>query len=61
MGQAAVAAATGTDAVWWNPALIARADKREAAYAFAQSLFAANDNTLSALVPVKGVGAVPLT
>jgi len=27
-GQAAVAAATGTDAVWWNPALIARADKR---------------------------------
>ncbi len=37
MGQAATAAATGSDALWWNPALIARGP-REAALQLTQTL-----------------------
>jgi hypothetical protein len=61
MGQAAVSAATGTDAVWWNPALIGRATRREGGYSFAQSLFTENDNTLAALVPVSRIGGAAIT
>ena len=61
MGQAGVAAATGAAAVWWNPALMARADKRELAYLFAQSLYIQGDNAISALLPIHGVGAAALT
>jgi hypothetical protein len=37
MGQAATAAATGSDALWWNPALVARGP-REAALQVTQTL-----------------------
>ena len=61
MGQAAVASTTGTDAIWWNPALVARPGERELSYLFAQSFFVQNDNTITAVVPISGVGSMAVS
>jgi hypothetical protein len=60
MGQAAVADAQGTDAAWWNPALLGLATKREISFDFSQSLFAASDNTLSLVLPASQIGTLAL-
>ncbi len=43
MGQAVVADDTGTEAVWWNPAALARSTKREAAIHHSQTVVATGD------------------
>lgn len=43
MGQAVVADNPGTEAVWWNPAAIARNTKREAAIHHSQTVVATGD------------------
>ena len=60
MGQAAVALPTGAEAVWWNPALLARA-AREASFHFAQTIATEGDYTLSVLIPVQYAGAFAIT
>src|ERR1051325_990777 len=48
-GQAAVALLNGAEALWWNPAMIARA-KRELAFAFSQTLAPEGDHAASVLL-----------
>lgn len=59
MGQAVVAQQGGSEAVWWNPAGLARSDKREAAIHHSQSVIGTGD-AVSFVVPssVLGVAAV---
>ena len=45
MGQAVVADQPGSEAVWWNAAALARADKREVAIHHSQSLVGTGDAT----------------
>jgi hypothetical protein len=62
MGQAATAAAVGSDALWWNPALIARGP-REAALQLTQSLATQTgaDIGFAFIYAVPKVGAVGLS
>ena len=62
MGQAAVATAVGSDAVWWNPALIARGP-REVAFGITSKASPLIDaDALGAvIIPVQGVGAVAIS
>jgi hypothetical protein len=60
LGQAAAADQSGSADVWWNPAGIARATKREVAFHFSQT-FAGNDNALTLLYPVRTVGVFALS
>jgi len=62
MGQAATAVAVGSDALWWNPALIARGP-REAALQVTQSLATQTgaDMGLAFIYAVPRVGAVGLS
>lgn len=57
MGQAVVAAPPTSEAVWWNPASIARAEKREAAIHHSQTIVATAD-AISLVVPWSLVGVV---
>lgn len=62
MGQAAVALSTGSDALWWNPALVSRGP-REFALHIGSSLATSDggaDATGSFLFPIRGVGAFGL-
>src|SRR5215467_7439291 len=55
MGQAAAATATGSEALWWNPALVARGP-REVALGFVSNVqLPASDVTLAAVYPVPKV------
>jgi hypothetical protein len=62
MGQAATAIAVGSDALWWNPALVARAP-REAALQITQSLATqtGTDAAAAVIYSAPGVGAVGLS
>lgn len=62
MGQAAAANAEGSDALWWNPALIARAP-REAALQITQTLSTqtGTDAALAFIYTLPRVGAVGLS
>src|ERR1043165_61064 len=60
VGQAAVAGLRGSDGLWWNPALIARAP-REAALHYAQSIATDVDLTGVVVYPVQYVGAFAVT
>lgn len=60
MGQAVVAEQSGSEAVWWNPAGLARADKREAAIHHSQSLIGTGD-AVSVVVPSSLLGVVALS
>ena len=62
MGQAATAIAIGSDALWWNPSLIARGP-REAALQVTQSLGTqtGTDFAAAAIYAVPKVGAVGLS
>jgi hypothetical protein len=59
MGQAAVASATGSEALWFNPALIARS-ARETGFHVAKSLTIDTDASGAVLVPVQRVGTFGL-
>lgn len=60
-GQATVADEPGSEAVWWNPAAIARGDKRELAIHHSQTIIAKGDAVTlvipSALLGVVAIGA----
>ena len=60
-GQAVVADEPGSEAVWWNPAAIARGDRREIAIHHSQTIIATGDAVTlvvpSALLGVLAVGA----
>jgi hypothetical protein len=62
MGQAGTALAVGSDALWWNPALIARGP-REAAMQITQTLATqtGSDAGLAVIYAVPRVGAVGLS
>lgn len=57
LGQAMVAENGGTEAVWWNPAALARAQRREAAIHHSQDIVATGD-AISLLVPSSLFGVV---
>src|SRR5215208_6744741 len=60
MGQAVVAQQSGSEAVWWNPAGLARADKREAAIHHSQSVIGTGD-AVSIVVPSSLLGVAALS
>lgn len=60
IGGAVTALGEGPDAVWWNPASIARRSRSEAAIHHAQQ-FAGVSDALAALVPWRGVGVVAVS
>ena len=55
MGQAIVAGLPGTEAVWWNPAALARAERIEAAIHHSQTIIATGDAVSIAYPSVVGV------
>jgi hypothetical protein len=57
LGQAVVADQPGTEAVWWNPAGLARAERREVAIHHYQSVIGTGD-ALSILVPSSLLGVI---
>jgi len=59
MGQAVVASAIGSDALWWNPALVARS-VREAGFHAAKNPIIDADATGALLIPVQRVGTFAL-
>jgi hypothetical protein len=60
MGQAVAAMATGTDALWWTPALVARGP-REVAFHFTKILTLESDAAGAVVIPVQRVGAFALS
>lgn len=60
VGQAVVAAQLGSEAVWWNPAALARSEKREAAIHHSQNLLATGD-ALTLLVPSSLLGVLAVS
>jgi hypothetical protein len=61
MGQAAVASAVGSDAVWWNPALIARGPREAAFHLTSKASLADADAAGVIIIPVQGVGAIAIS
>jgi hypothetical protein len=59
MGQAVVASAIGSEALWWNPALIARAPREVALHA-TKILTIDTDASGAVLIPVQRVGTFAL-
>ena len=55
MGQAVVAGMPGTEAVWWNPAALARAERIEAAIHHSQTIIATGDAVSIAYPSLVGV------
>jgi hypothetical protein len=60
MGQAVVADRPGTEAVWWNPAAIGAATRREAAIHHSQSVAGTGD-AVTILVPSSLLGVLALS
>jgi hypothetical protein len=60
MGQAAAAAAIGSDAIWWNPALIARGP-REVALHLVKTFTIETDAMAAVVVPFQGIGTLALS
>jgi Type IX secretion system protein PorV len=60
MGQAMVADRPGSEAVWWNPAGIARQDKKEVAIHHSQTIAATGD-AITFLYPTASVGSLALS
>lgn len=62
MGQAAVAIGTGTEALWWNPALVARGP-REVGLHITQTLATqtGTDAAVAVIYPVPRVGTVAIS
>lgn len=60
MGQAMVAERPGSEAVWWNPAGIARQDKKEIAIHHSQTIAATGD-AITFLYPTPSIGSLALS
>ena len=60
VGQAVVASQLGSEAVWWNPAGLARSEKREAAIHHSQNILATGD-ALTLLIPSSLLGVAALS
>src|SRR5215213_323388 len=60
MGQAVVAAEDGSEAVWWNPAGLARLEKREAAIHHQRGIGHTAD-AISVIVPSSLLGVIGLS
>jgi hypothetical protein len=60
MGQAVVAESGGSEAVWWNPAGLARADRFEGAIHHSQ-MFAGTGDAVSVLLPFSLLGVFALS
>jgi hypothetical protein len=61
MGMAAVATATGSEAVWWNPALVARGERETAVHVLSQLIpGSAADLAASLVWPLPPVGAIAI-
>src|SRR5215210_1298950 len=60
MGQAVTAAEDGSEAVWWNPAGLARLEKREAAIHHQRGLGHTAD-AISIIVPSSLLGVIGLS
>src|SRR5918911_3310075 len=60
MGQAVVADQPGSEAVWWNPAALARAEKREIAIHHSQSLVGTGD-ALTLVIPSSVLGVLAVS
>lgn len=61
MGQAGVASAVGADAVWWNPALLARGHREATVSAASNEVVIQTDVGASVIVPVQRVGTFALS
>jgi hypothetical protein len=61
MGQAVVAAVDGSEAVWWNPAGLARQQKREIAIHHSQPFSETTGDALSLVVPSSLLGVLALS
>ena len=61
MGQAAVATAVGSEAVWWNPALIARGPREVSFQLSSKASLAEADVAGVVVIPVQGVGAFAIS
>ena len=59
-GEAVVASQLGSEAVWWNPAGLARAEKREISIHHAQTIFATGD-AITLVVPSEVLGVAALS
>ena len=59
-GEAIGASQTGSEAVWWNPAGLARTEKREIAIHHAQTIFADGD-AITIVVPSELLGVAALS
>jgi hypothetical protein len=60
MGQAVAASASGTEALWWNPALIARS-QREAAFGTVSGSLLQSDMSLALVYPIPRVLSLGLS
>ena len=61
LGQAVVAGVDGSEAVWWNPAGLARQEKRELAIHHSQPFFDASEDALTIVVPSSLLGVIALS
>jgi hypothetical protein len=61
MGQAAAATATGTDALWWNPALIARGPREAAFNIVGGEAAQATDASIALVYPIRHALALALS
>ena len=60
MGQAMVAARPGSEGIWWNPASIARGDKRELAIHHSKTVAGVGD-ALSFVSPIRSWGTAAIS
>lgn len=60
-GQAVAATVDGSESVWWNPAGLARQDKREVAIHHSEPFFETTGDALSVIVPSSLLGVVALS
>ncbi len=61
MGQAVVASVDGSEAVWWNPAGLARQTKREIAIHHSEPFLETSANALTVAVPSSLLGVLALS
>lgn len=61
MGQAVVASVDGSEAVWWNPAGLARQQKREIAVHHSEPFLETSENALTFVVPSSLLGVLAVS
>lgn len=60
-GQAVVASVDGSEAVWWNPAGLARQEKREVAFHRSEPFYETSANALTVVVPSSLLGVLAVS